>query len=371
MKIETIAVHAGLEVDPATGAVVPPIHLSTTFERGPAGEYPHGFVYSRRSNPTRNALEQALAAIEGGETAIAFSSGSAATAAMLQALAPGDHVIAPHDSYYGTAELLRDIFGRWGLETSFVDFTNVAAVENAVRPETKMIWIETPSNPLLKVVDLARTVVIARAAGAVTVCDNTFAPTLQRPLALGVDFVMHSTTKYIGGHSDVLGGAIVAKSANDFAARVRQVQSEVGAVPSPFECWLLLRSIRSLPWRVRAHSENAMAVATFLEAHPRVQAVHYPGLRSHQGHALAKQQMSGFGGMLSFQVAGDAETAMQVAAKTRVFTRATSLGGVESLIEHRASIEGPESRTPQNLLRVSVGLEHPEDLIADLAQALR
>jgi cystathionine gamma-synthase len=370
MKIETIAVHAGLEVDPATGAVVPPIHLSTTFERGPAGEYPHGFVYSRRSNPTRNALEQALAAIEGGETAIAFSSGSAATAAILQALAPGDHVIAPHDSYYGTAELLRDIFARWGLQTSFVDFTDLAAVERAVRPETKLIWIETPSNPLLKVVDIARIVAIARGCGARTVCDNTFAPTLQRPLALGVDFVMHSTTKYIGGHCDVLGGALVAKTGDDFAARVRQVQSEVGAVPSPFECWLLLRSIRSLPWRVRAHSENAMAVASFLERHPRVAAVHYPGLPSQQSHAVAKQQMSAFGGMLSFQVIGNADTAMQVAAKTRVFTRATSLGGVESLIEHRASIEGPESRTPQNLLRVSVGLEHPDDLIADLTGAL-
>lgn len=370
MKIETIAVHAGAEPDRATGAVIPPIHLSTTFERDASGEYPCGFTYSRRATPTRQAYEEALAQIEGGETALAFSSGSAATATILQALAPGDHVLAPDDCYYGTAKLMREIFGRWGLQASFVDLTNANELQRAFRRETKLVWIETPSNPLLKIVDLAQVASIARAAGVMTVCDNTFAPTLQRPLELGIDLVMHSTTKYIGGHSDVLGGAVIAKSADAFADRLREMQSEAGAVPSPFDCWLLMRSVRTLPWRVRAHSQNATVVAGFLAKHRRVEAVHYPGLESHRGHDIAKRQMSAFGGMLSFQVRGDANDAMRIVAQTKLFTRATSLGGIESLVEHRASVEGPQSRTPQNLLRLSIGLENAEDLVADLAQAL-
>jgi cystathionine gamma-synthase len=371
MHLETLAVHAGHGVDEATGAVTPPIHLSTTFERGPEGEFPHGHIYSRSSNPNRAALEACLAALEGGAAAATFSSGSAATMTVFQALAPGDHVIAPHDAYHGTGILLRDVFAPWGLEATFVDMTDTAQVKEAVRHSTKLVWTETPSNPLLKVTDLTRIVEIAHAAGARVVCDNTWAsPINQRPLELGADIAMHSTTKYLGGHSDVLGGALIARVDDEFFRRIRMLQAAGGAVPSPFECWLVLRGVRTLPVRVRAQTEGAMAVASFLESHPKVEAVHYPGLESHPGHAVAKRQMRGFGGMLSFQVRGGQAEAMGVAARLQLFTRATSLGGTESLIEHRASIEPAGTRTPQNLLRVSIGLEHPEDLIDDLRDAL-
>jgi cystathionine gamma-synthase len=371
MRVETLAVHAGHGIDTATGAVTPPIHLSTTFERGPDGEFPHGHVYSRTSNPNRESLERCLAVLEGGAASAAFSSGSAATMTVLQALAPGDHVIAPHDAYFGTGKLLREVFAPWGLETSFVDMSDPAQVERAVRPTTRLVWVETPSNPLLKVTDIARVAAIARAAGARCVCDNTWAsPMGQRPLDLGADLVMHATTKYLGGHSDVLGGVVITRENDDFFQRVRLIQTAGGAVPSPFECWLVLRGVRTLPLRVRAQSESALAVATFLSGHPRVEAVHYPGLESHPGHAVAARQMALFGGMLSFQVRGGQDAAMRVAAGVQLFTRATSLGGTESLIEHRASVEGPGTRTPDNLLRVSIGLEHPDDLIEDLAAAL-
>jgi cystathionine gamma-synthase len=370
MRVETLAVHAGHEVDSATCAVAPPIHLSTTFERDPEGNYPHGYIYGRSANPNRNALEKALAALEGGAEAAAFGSGLAASSAVLQALAPGDHVVAPKDVYHGITKLLREIYARWGLETSFVDMTNLDSVKEAIRPATKLIWIETPSNPLLKITDVAAVCEMARAAGAISVCDNTLASIVQRPLDLGCDLVMHSTTKYLGGHSDVTGGAIIAKTASDFFARVREIQTTCGAVPSPFDCWLLLRGMRSLPWRMRGHCENALKVATWLADHAQVDAVHYPGLASHPGHDMAARQMSAFGGMVSFEVRGGGEAARTVAAKTTIFTQATSLGGVESLIEHRASIKGEDPRTPQGLLRLSVGLEHPDDLIEDLAQAL-
>ncbi len=371
MRLETLAVHAGHAVDPATGALTPPIHLSTTFERGADGSFPRGHIYSRTSNPNRSALEACLASLEGGAAAAAFSSGSAATMSVLQALAPGDHVVAPSDAYHGTAKLLRDLFARWGLAATFVDMTDPAEVERAVRPGTKLVWVETPSNPLLKVTDIARIAAIARAAGARCACDNTWAtPVLQRPLELGADLVVHATTKYLGGHSDVLGGAVVARADDGFFARVRAIQTTGGAVPSPFECWLVLRGVRTLPYRMRAHAENALAVAGFLSRHPAVEAVHYPGLPTHPGHDVAARQMARFGGMASFQVKGGRERAMAVAAKVRLFTRATSLGGTESLIEHRASVEGPGTRTPDNLLRLSVGLEHPDDLIEDLARAL-
>lgn len=371
MRIETVAVHAGHGIDAATGAVTPPIHLSTTFERGPEGTFPHGYSYSRSHNPTRAALEACLAALEGGAAAAAFSSGSAATMTVFQALAPADHVIAPHDAYHGTGILLREVFAPWGLHTTFVDMTDPAQVKGALRPNTRLVWVETPSNPLLKVTDIARIAEIAHEVGARVVCDNTWAsPVCQRPLELGADMVMHSTTKYLGGHSDVLGGALIARTEDEFFQRVRRLQTAGGAVPSPFECWLVLRGVRTLPVRVRAQTEGAMAVAAFLSTHPRVEAVHYPGLEAHPGHAVAKRQMRGFGGMLSFQVRGGQAEAMDVAARLQLFTRATSLGGTESLIEHRASIEPPGTRTPQNLLRVSIGLEHPEDLIADLRAAL-
>ncbi|MFN8536130.1 MAG: aminotransferase class I/II-fold pyridoxal phosphate-dependent enzyme [Thermomicrobiales bacterium] len=371
MRPETLAVHAGFRPDPATGAVAAPIYLSSTFERAADGSFPSGYVYTRSGNPNRSDLETALAALEGGAAAAAFASGSAATAAILQALGPSDHVIAPVDTYHGTRKLLREVFGAWGLTASFVDMSDTSAVCAAVRPNTKLIWAETPSNPSLLITDLATMAEIARGAGARLVCDNTWAtPVCQRPFAHGADLVMHSTTKYIGGHSDLLGGAVVSKENDDFFARIRMIQGAGGAVPSPFDCWLALRGVRSLPWRMRGHAENAAAVAAFLHEHPAVEATHFPGLPSHPGHAVAARQMTAFGGMVSFQVRGDAARAMAVASRVKLFTRATSLGGVESLIEHRASIEGPDTPTPPNLLRLSIGLEHHDDLIEDLDYAL-
>jgi len=275
------------------------------------------------------------------------------------------------DAYYGTSRLLREIFDRWGLDISFVDMSDLRAVEKALRAKTKLAWLETPSNPLLKIVDLAAVAWIVHGAGAICVCDNTWAPTLQRPFDLGADLILHSTTKYFGGHCDVLGGIVVSKVENDFFQRIRSIQYEGGAVPSPFDCWLILRGMRTLPWRMRGHSENAMRVAEFLSRHSKVARVHYPGLKSHPGHQIAAKQMSMFGGMLSFELNDGRDAAMSVAAKTKIFTRATSLGGVESLIEHRASIEGAGTTSPEGLLRLSIGLENADDLIEDLDQALR
>ena len=372
MRIETIAVHAGHAVDPSTAAVTPPIHLSTTFEREADGSYRGGMVYSRYANPNRLALEECLARLEGGASAACFASGSAATAAVFQSLEPGAHVLAPEDAYFGTAKLLREIFGPWKLEASFADMTDLDAVKRALRPTTRIVWVETPSNPLVRVVDIAALAALAHSVGAHCVVDNTWAtPVLQRPLELGADIAMHATTKYLGGHSDVLGGALISRVDDDaLFTRVRAVQGSVGAVPSPFECWLTLRGIRTLPWRMHAHSANALAVARYLEAHPQVEVVHYPGLPSHHAHALAKRQMSAFGGMLSVQVRGGRDEAMAVASRLQILTRATSLGGTESLIEHRASVEGAGTRAPENLLRVSIGLEHADDLTADFGQAL-
>jgi cystathionine gamma-synthase len=373
MKIETLAVHAGRHIDPATGAVTMPIHLSTTFERSPAGEYPLGFSYSREGNPNRRALEECLARLEGGKEALVFSSGLAVATALIQGLEPGDHIIAPDDVYWGLRKVIGDVFGKSGLETSYVDMTDEDGVRAAIRPATRLIWVETPSNPLMKITDLAAIGRLARETGPniITVCDGTFAtPILQRPLDLGIDMVCHSTTKYISGHSDVVGGALITRHENYLFERARRAQRYGGAVPSPFDCWLSLRGIDTLPYRVRAHSENALRVARYLKLHDAVEAVHYPGMPDHPGYEIAARQMSMFGGMLSFQVAGGREAAMAVAARCRLFIRATSLGGAHSLIEHRASVEGPQSRTPQNLLRLSVGLEHPDDLIADLEQAL-
>ncbi len=371
MKLETRAVHAGRRIDPATGAVAPPIHLSTTFERGPDGGYPGGHVYARTSNPNREALERCLTELEEGTAAAVFASGMAATSAIFSALAPGDHVIAPHDAYHGTTRLLREHLIPWGLEVTFVDMADLVQVRQALRASTRLLWVETPSNPMLRITDIAAVADIARRANALLACDNTWAtPVLQRPLELGADLVMHSTTKYLSGHSDIMGGAVVARKAAGFFERVRAVQINAGAIPAPFDCWLLLRSIRSLPYRVRAHADNALKVAAFLAEHPRVERVHYPGLPKHPGHDIASRQMAAFGGMASIQVRGGREAAMGVAAGVQLFTRATSLGTVESLIEHRASVEGPETRTPDNLLRLSIGLEHPDDLIEDLIQAL-
>ena len=371
MKIETLAIHAGREPDLATGAVALSPILSTTFARDAQGDYPHGHIYSRSSNPARAALETLLAALEGGKAAAAFASGSAASMAVFQALAPGDHVIAPDDVYHGTRTQLRELLARWGLSHSLVDLTDLDAVRAAITPSTRMIWAETPSNPLLKISDISGLAEIAHASGAQLVVDSTFAtPVLQQPLALGADLVMHSTTKYLGGHSDVLGGAVIAREPDALFARIRDLQTKGGSVPAPFDCWLLQRSIGTLPLRVRAQTANAQAIAEFLAAHPQVSAVHYPGLTTHAGHTLACRQMSGFGAMLSFQVHGGRDAALAVAGGVQLYTRATSLGGIESLIEHRASVEGPHTSTPQDLLRMSVGLEHVDDLINDLRQAL-
>src|SRR6266705_1310418 len=302
MKIETIAVHGGHEVDRATGAVASPIYLSTTFERDIEGTYSRGFMYTRNDNPNRQALERGVSMLEGGEAAAAFASGTGATMSILQALSPGDHVLAHVDAYYGTSRLIHEIFLRWGLEADFVDMSDPDAVRKALRPNTKLAWAETPSNPLLKIVDLAAVAEIVRGPGAIFVCDNTWAPVLQRPFDLGADLVLHSTTKYFGGHCDVLGGMVVAKTESEFFQRIRSIQYEDGAVPAPFDCWLILRGMRTLPWRMRAHSENALKIADFLFRHRKVSRVHYPGLKSHPGHENAAQQMSTFGGMLSLEV---------------------------------------------------------------------
>ena len=379
MKIETLAVHAGHAIDPATGAVAAPIHLSTTFERDIEGTYSRGFMYTRNNNPNRQALEEGISMLEGGAAAAAFASGTGAAMSIFQTLAPGDHVLAHIDAYYGTSRLLREIFLRWGLDVNFIDMSDLSAVKNALRSKTKLAWMETPSNPLLKIVDLAAVAEIVHDAGALCVCDNTWAPIIQRPFDLGADLILHSTTKYFGGHCDVLGGLVGTKTDNDFFQHIRSIQYSGGAVPSPFDCWLILRGMRTLPWRMRAHSENAMKIAEFLAQHRKVARVHYPGLRSHPGHEIARRQMSIrstkaqdklFGGMLSFEVKDGRDAAMSVAAKTKIFTRATSLGGVESLIEHRASIEGAGTTSPEGLLRLSIGLENADDLIEDLDQAL-
>lgn len=372
MRFETIAIHAGMDVDEETGALAPPIHLSTTFERDVAGQTPRGFGYIRDGNPTQTRLEEALAALEGGEAALAFASGMAAGSALLQALPPGSHVILPDDSYYAVRALAAELGTRWGLSVETRPLEDLDQVRAALRESTRLVWIETPSNPLMKIVDIAAVASLAHSAGALVVVDSTFAtPALQRPLSLGADFVLHSTTKYFGGHSDVQGGSLVFARRDETFERVEQVRLLVGGVASPFNSWLVLRGIRTLPARMRLHCDNALRVASLLNGHSRVEAVFYPGLETHAGHEIAARQMSGFGGMLSFLVRGGRAKALAVAARTRLFTRATSLGGVESLIEHRASSEGPRSATPDHLLRLSVGLEHPDDLIEDLDAALQ
>ena len=369
--VETLAVHGAHGADSATGAVAPPIYLSTTFERAPDGSLPHGYLYGRDANPNRAALERVLAALEGGAIAAAFSSGQAATMAVFQSLASGDHVVLPLSVYYGTRKLMDTVFARWGLTSTAVEMRDADAVEGAIRPTTRLVWVETPSNPLLAVADIERIAAIARAHGTRCAVDNTWAtPIAQQPIAVGADLVMHSTTKYLGGHGDTMGGAIVAREGDEWFERVRAVQTAGGGIASPFDSWLVVRGIKTLPHRMRAHTANATAVARFLADHPNVEAVHYPGLASHPGHDIAARQMSMFGGMVSVQVRGGRDASLRVKSRLTVFTRATSLGGPESLVEHRASVESPGSGTPDNLLRLSIGLEHADDLIADLDQAL-
>ncbi|MEA5445854.1 aminotransferase class I/II-fold pyridoxal phosphate-dependent enzyme [Gammaproteobacteria bacterium AB-CW1] len=368
---DTLAIHRGRAVDKSTGAVTAPIHMSSTFERDADGDYPRGFSYSRQANPTRHSLEQCLAALEKGSEAVCFASGSAATMAVLQLLQPGQHVLITRDAYHGTRHQLKTLFAHWGISHDLVDTTQVAAVEKAIRPETRLLWIETPSNPLLGISDLAALARLGQRHGLITVCDNTLAtPVFQNPLDAGIDLVVHSTTKYLGGHSDLLGGVVIHGPDFSQAEQLREIQASGGAVPAPFDCWLLLRSLSSLGVRVRAQAASAADLARRLAAHPAVSAVFHPALPEHPGHELAKQQSVPDCGLLSFTVHGDRQAALDVVAGTRLFTRATSLGGVESLIEHRASIEGKDSPTPGNLIRLSIGLEHIDDLWQDLTEAL-
>ena len=372
MHPDTLAIQATRFPDANAGAVVAPLYLSTTFERHPDGQLIGEYGYTRADNPNRRVLETALAALEGGAVGLAFASGQAATTALLQTLRPGDHVLAGVDGYWATLVLMREVFGAWGIELSTADLTDPEAVQAAIRPNTRLLWVETPSNPQLRVADVAALARIAHEAGALCAVDNTAAtPVLQQPLALGADVVMHSTTKFIGGHSDLLGGALVVKQDGELAKRLRQVQSLTGGVPSPFDCWLAARGLRTLGLRVRAQSATALELARFLESQSNVEEVFYPGLESNAGHELARRQMpEGFGALLSFTVRGGFDEARAVAGRLKLFTRATSLGGVESLVEHRKPVESPESPTPDHLLRVSVGLERFEDLRDDLAQAL-
>lgn len=370
MQTETIAIHAGNLTRSATGDVTPPISLSTTFFRDDAGGYPGGHMYSRISNPNRDALEKVMAELEQGAEACAFSSGNTAGMSVFQALAPGSHIIAPDDMYWGFKKQLQSIFAGI-LEIDFVDLTTIEQIESYIKPNTVMLWLETPSNPLLKVTDIAAAAKISKKHKLILACDSTFAsPCFQNPIALGADMVMHSSTKYIGGHSDVLGGILITAAKTAFWEKIRNIQQVGGAVPSPFDCFLLLRSIKTLPYRMKGHAANGMALAQFLESHPKIEAVYYPGLPSHPQYEIARKQMRGFSGMLSILVKGDADDARRVVNTVKLFAQATSLGGVESLIEHRASVEGPDTKTPQNLIRISAGLEHTDDLIADLKQAL-
>ena len=371
LRPDTLAVHAGNAPDDATGAVAPPLHLSTTFRHGPAGERVAGYEYQREGNPTNDRLREALAALEGGETACTFASGMAAMTTLLECLPQGARVLFPDDCYSGLRMLFQEYMPERGIVAGVVDMGDLDAVRAACATPVSMLWIETPSNPWMKISDIASLAGIGRASGAIVVVDNTFAtPLLQRPLALGADVVMHSTTKYFGGHSDVLGGALVFAHDGELARKVAHRLHVTGAVLAPFSAWLTLRGCRSLGARMAMHCANARKVVDFLAAHTAIERVNWPGLSSHPGHEVANRQMRDFGAMLSIEVRGGREAALAMAGKLRVFTNATSLGGCESLVEHRASVEGPNPRSPQNLLRISVGLEDADDLVADLAQAL-
>lgn len=375
-RLETLAIHGGQHPEPVTGAVMPPISQSSTYAQKGPGEH-SGFEYSRTHNPTRYALERAVAAMEGGRFGLAFGSGMAATTTVLQLLDAGDHVVAGDDMYGGTFRLFDKVMRRRGHTFSYVDTTTTAEVEAAIRPETKLVWIETPTNPMLKLGDIRAIAAICKARGVLLAVDNTFmSPVSQRPLELGADLVVHSTTKYIGGHSDVVGGVIVGTDPALYD-RLAFLQNAVGAVPGPQDCYLTLRGLKTLPLRMQRHQENAGRIALWLESHPRVERVIYPGLASHPQHALAREQMRGFGGMISFYLRGDLDAARRFLAAVKVFTLAESLGGVESLIEHPAIMTHAsvpkENRErlgiADGFIRVSVGVEHVDDLIADLDRA--
>ena len=371
MRLETLAIHAGGESDAATGAVTPPIHLATTFRHGPAGERLAGYEYQREGNPTNDHLRTAIAALESAEVALTFASGMAAITAVLESLPSGARVLIPEDCYTGLRSLCAEYLPERGMRIDAVDMADLDSVRNHCTDGIDMIWAETPSNPRMTISDIAALARIAHEADGQLACDNTFAsPILQRPLELGADIVMHSTTKYFGGHSDVLGGALAFKRDDTFYQRVAHRLHITGATLAPFNAWLTLRGCRSLPARMAMHCANARRLAEFLESHTDVERVNYPGLPSHPGHETAARQMSDFGGMLSVEIRGGKAAAIAVAGRLKLFTNATSLGGCESLIEHRASIEGANPTSPPNLLRVSVGLEHIDDLVEDFRQAL-
>ncbi|MGH2681594.1 MAG: cystathionine gamma-synthase [Actinomycetota bacterium] len=373
MRFETAAIHAGQDPDAPFGAVNVPIYQTSTYAQPSVGK-PKVFDYARGGNPTRDAFQRALAALEGGERCFAFGSGMGAEATLLLTLRPGDHVLLADDVYGGTYRLLSKVLEPWGLGFSTTDLGDADAIRTALRPETRIVWLETPSNPLLKVVDIGAVAAVAHDAGVRVVVDNTFAtPALQRPLALGADAVVHSVTKYIGGHSDLIGGAVVTNDP-EWIERVGFLVNAVGAVPGPMDAYLALRGLKTLAVRMAAHAENAGAIADWLASHPKVRRVHYPGLSTHPGHEIATRQMTAFGGMVSFEV-GSAEEAITVAERTELFFLAESLGGVESLIEvpgpmTHASVTGSPLEVPPQLVRLSVGIEHVDDLIADLAHAL-
>lgn len=370
MKPETIAIHAGNKTDATTGAVIQPIALSTTFKREADGGYTSGYIYGRSANPNRTQLENVLAKLEGGADAAAFSSGNAAGMAVFQSLKPGTHVILPDDMYHGLRNQLKNLFAEI-LEFDFINVDDNELLQQHIKPNTGLIWIETPSNPLLKITDIKKVIATAKAHNIKVVCDNTFAtPILQQPLALGADIVMHSTTKYFGGHSDLTGGALIPAVKDAWWEKIRNVQGMGGAIPSPNDCYYLVRSIKTLPYRMAGHVKNAQQLSEWLQKQPSVERVLYPGLPGHPGHEVAKQQMNGFGGMLSVCFKGGESEARKVINSLKLFAQATSLGGVESLIEHRASVEGSDTKTPFNLLRISIGLEHIDDLIADMEQAI-
>jgi len=377
VRFETLAIHSGREPDPTTGALATPIYQTSTFVFQDVG-VTRGYDYSRTANPTRKALEDCIAALEGGKAGFAFSSGMAAETTIMHLLKAGDHVISGDDVYGGTYRLFDKVMKDFGLEFTFLRMDDRRKIEEAIRPNTRMIWIETPSNPLLNIVDIEMVVDIAKRRGLLTVADNTFAtPYFLRPIAYGVDLVVHSTTKYLNGHCDVIGGAVVTAD-DELAERVQFLLNAMGTGASPFDCWLVLRGIKTLAVRMMQHEENAAQVAAYLEKHPRVRRVFYPGLKSHPGHEIAMQQMEGFGGMVSFEIEGGSEAATSFLRKVRIFSLAESLGGADSLVEHPATMSHasmPEKvrrdvGITDGLIRLSVGLENIDDLIEDLAQAL-
>ncbi|WP_105035329.1 cystathionine gamma-synthase [Cryobacterium aureum] len=376
MNFDTIAIHAGQEFDPTTGAVIPPIYQTSTYVQDGIGNLRGGYEYSRGGNPTRTVLETLLAALEGGKHGLAFASGLAAEDTILRAiLAPGDHVVLGNDVYGGTHRLINQVHAAWGVLNTTVEMSDLAAVEAAIRPETKILWVETPSNPLMKISDIAALAEIAHRHGVVAIVDNTFAsPALQHPLEFGADVVVHSTTKYLGGHSDVLGGALIIND-DELYAKAQFLQFAAGPVSAPLDSWLTVRGIKTLSVRMERHCKNAQAIAEYLDGHPAIAAVYYPGLPGHPGHELAKKQMSGFGGMISVAFAGGAAAARLFAESMHLFQLAESLGGVESLVNYpsemtHASVRGTELEVPDNIVRLSVGIEDVADLIADLEGAL-